>query len=207
MLLLPKIYFIIVTVLICPRTPFWLWQVRSITRQFWKRRQSCLGDFGWNASDLSFPSPLCHSGKITAEKDIAQEHICLGYPGVSIFHPDYYALVLANEVFGGWRILDCSNGFVRKWLCPILSFFLYYGLSRLWYGFDLCRHFQSRKGELPGIAAWVCLKEKGRRTQLGNCKEWNLRRGVGQVERTNQRWNENSGSIVLVAVSIVGGRE
>ncbi len=59
------------------------------------------GDFGRNASDLSFPSPLCHSGKITAEKDIAQEHICLGYPGVSIFHPDYYALVLANEVLGG----------------------------------------------------------------------------------------------------------
>ena len=49
------------------------------------------GDFGRNASYLSFPSPLCHSGKITAEQDIAKEHICLGSPGVSIFHPDYYA--------------------------------------------------------------------------------------------------------------------
>lgn len=47
------------------------------------------------------PQPLCHRGKVYQEKDIMQEHICLGFPGVSIFHQDYYPLILVNEILGG----------------------------------------------------------------------------------------------------------
>lgn len=47
------------------------------------------------------PRPLCHSGKVSQVKDIMQEHICLGFPGLSIFDQDYYALILVNEILGG----------------------------------------------------------------------------------------------------------
>lgn len=58
-------------------------------------------DFTGKSHCLSEPRPLCHSGKIRQEKDIVQEHICLGFPGLSIFDKDYYALILVNEILGG----------------------------------------------------------------------------------------------------------
>ncbi|MDO4542839.1 MAG: pitrilysin family protein, partial [Bacillota bacterium] len=58
-------------------------------------------DFCGELDQLQEPSPLCHSGKVCQEKDIMQEHICLGFPGVSIFHRDYYPLILVNEILGG----------------------------------------------------------------------------------------------------------
>lgn len=57
--------------------------------------------FQGEGEHISEPQPLCHSGKVCQEKDIMQEHICLGFPGVSIFHPDYYPLILVNEILGG----------------------------------------------------------------------------------------------------------
>ncbi|MEE0775981.1 MAG: pitrilysin family protein [Bacillota bacterium] len=58
-------------------------------------------DFKHDALAVVELVPKCHRGEISSEKDIVQEHICLGYPGVSIFHPDYYPLILANEALGG----------------------------------------------------------------------------------------------------------
>ncbi|MEG0997816.1 MAG: pitrilysin family protein [Clostridiales bacterium] len=59
------------------------------------------GDFKGVKNITQEAVPRYYGGKLYQEKDIAQEHICLGFPGVSIFHPDYYALILVNEILGG----------------------------------------------------------------------------------------------------------
>lgn len=47
------------------------------------------------------PSPLSCSGQAFIEKDIEQNHICMGFPGLSLGDEDYYAAAIACNLFGG----------------------------------------------------------------------------------------------------------
>lgn len=48
------------------------------------------------------PVPEAHSGSVSRVKEIEQSHICMGFPGLSLADPDYYAAnVLANILGGG----------------------------------------------------------------------------------------------------------
>ena len=47
------------------------------------------------------PPPVFRGGKNRGSKDIAQEHIAIGFPAYSVFDPRYYASVLVNEYLGG----------------------------------------------------------------------------------------------------------
>ncbi|MDO4732019.1 MAG: pitrilysin family protein [Bacillota bacterium] len=50
----------------------------------------------------TLPSPISQGGAISKVKDIEQSHICMGFPGLSLDDPDYYAAnVLANILGGG----------------------------------------------------------------------------------------------------------
>ncbi|MBQ4092939.1 MAG: insulinase family protein [Firmicutes bacterium] len=48
-----------------------------------------------------FIVPSYTKGRIEKEKEVAQEHICIGFPTYSIFDEHYYASVLLNEYIGG----------------------------------------------------------------------------------------------------------
>lgn len=59
------------------------------------------GDFGGNSIEWDFPAPIYCEGRIEKEKDIAQEHICIGFPTCSVFDDRYYESILLNEYIGG----------------------------------------------------------------------------------------------------------
>lgn len=59
------------------------------------------GDFDGVIENDDVAAPAYYNGKTEKHKEIMQEHICLGFPAVSIFDADYYPLVLVNEVLGG----------------------------------------------------------------------------------------------------------
>ena len=47
------------------------------------------------------PEPVFRSGQAFIEKDIEQNHICMGFPGVSLRDEDYYAATIICNLFGG----------------------------------------------------------------------------------------------------------
>lgn len=59
------------------------------------------GDFAGSGITMLFDAPPCRSGSMVKEKDIAQEHICIGFPAYSVFHEHYYGSILLNEYLGG----------------------------------------------------------------------------------------------------------
>lgn len=59
------------------------------------------GDFEGKSGQLELPCPQYCEGRIEKEKDIAQEHICIGFPTCSIFDERYYESILLNEYIGG----------------------------------------------------------------------------------------------------------
>ena len=46
-------------------------------------------------------APSFSSGQAFIEKDIEQNHICMGFPGVSLKDDDYYAAAIVSNLFGG----------------------------------------------------------------------------------------------------------
>ncbi|MBQ1251874.1 MAG: insulinase family protein [Firmicutes bacterium] len=59
------------------------------------------GDFQGEYKEKHWDAPEFSAGRVRKEKDIAQEHICIGYPTCSVFDKDYYKTVLLNEYIGG----------------------------------------------------------------------------------------------------------
>ncbi|MBQ6606811.1 MAG: insulinase family protein [Firmicutes bacterium] len=54
--------------------------------------------------DGPFPepeTPAFSAGQAFIEKDIEQNHICMGFPGVSLRDDDYYAAAIVSNLFGG----------------------------------------------------------------------------------------------------------
>lgn len=58
-------------------------------------------DFSGDHCEEHGDAPVFSAGRINREKEIAQEHICIGYPTCSVFDEDYYKTVLLNEYIGG----------------------------------------------------------------------------------------------------------
>lgn len=59
------------------------------------------GDFEGQSEIPSFEMPAFCPGRISKEKEIAQEHICIGFPTCSVFDEQYYGSILLNEYIGG----------------------------------------------------------------------------------------------------------
>lgn len=57
--------------------------------------------FRGETKETSFPEPIYHSGEVTKKKEIAQEHICIGFPACSVFDDDYFTSILINDYLGG----------------------------------------------------------------------------------------------------------
>ncbi len=45
--------------------------------------------------------PAFHNNKLARKKDTEQAHLCLGFDGLEIGHPDIYNLIVLNNVLGG----------------------------------------------------------------------------------------------------------
>lgn len=45
--------------------------------------------------------PITRAGQAFIQKDIEQNHICMGFPGLSLSDPDYYAAAIMCNLFGG----------------------------------------------------------------------------------------------------------
>lgn len=59
------------------------------------------GDFAAPENPLTRTKPLYHTNRLAKEKDIAQEHICIGFPAYSLLDEKRYAQYLLNEYLGG----------------------------------------------------------------------------------------------------------
>ena len=59
------------------------------------------GDFEGQSEIPSFEMPAFCPGRISNEKEITQEHICIGFPTCSVFDEQYYGSILLNEYIGG----------------------------------------------------------------------------------------------------------
>lgn len=58
-------------------------------------------DFQGQKEKEVLAAPVFTAGRVEKEKEVAQEHICIGYPTCSIFDPHYYESILLNEYIGG----------------------------------------------------------------------------------------------------------
>ena len=72
----------------------------------WEQVQALLNEHvgGWQREGLLSRSCDTRSfapTAVTRDKEIEQMHICLGFPGLAIGHPDSYALSLFNSIYGG----------------------------------------------------------------------------------------------------------
>lgn len=59
------------------------------------------GDFHGERETAEFSAPIFTEGRMEREKEVAQEHICIGFPTCSVFDAHYYESVLLNEYIGG----------------------------------------------------------------------------------------------------------
>lgn len=59
------------------------------------------GDFHGEKEEKKLSAPHFTKGRIEKEKEVAQEHIAIGFPTCSVFDPHYYESVLLNEYIGG----------------------------------------------------------------------------------------------------------
>ncbi|HMM05742.1 MAG TPA: pitrilysin family protein [Clostridiales bacterium] len=59
------------------------------------------GDFQGKTQETAFPAPQYHPGEVKKKKDVAQEHICIGFPSCSIFDDNYFTSILISDYLGG----------------------------------------------------------------------------------------------------------
>jgi predicted Zn-dependent peptidase len=59
------------------------------------------GAFQGETRETIFSAPFYHHGEISKKKEVAQEHICIGFPSCSVFDNDYFTSILINDYLGG----------------------------------------------------------------------------------------------------------
>jgi predicted Zn-dependent peptidase len=61
----------------------------------------CPGRCGARRTDKALRPPRIAGGLTVVRRDIAQVHLCLGFPAIPYTHPDRYALMLLSTMLGG----------------------------------------------------------------------------------------------------------
>ena len=74
----------------------------NVDESFIKEVEKLFGNFerGKNRSKEQ-DKPLFHTNRLNRKKDTEQAHLCLGYEGLPIGHPDAYSLIVMNNILGG----------------------------------------------------------------------------------------------------------
>jgi predicted Zn-dependent peptidase len=73
----------------------------NVNDLFIKEIEKYFGSFESEAQKREFDSPTFQSQKITRVKDTEQAHLCIGFKGLNIGHPDIYSLIVLNNILGG----------------------------------------------------------------------------------------------------------
>lgn len=66
-----------------------------------KAAEKYFGGFQGKTREITFPVPQYHPGEVLKTKDIAQEHLCIGFPSCSVFDDDYFTSILISDYLGG----------------------------------------------------------------------------------------------------------
>ena len=73
----------------------------NITPQLVQLIEKLFGVFSRASQQKNYLLPDFTSGYSFKNKDTEQGHLCLGYPGLSLQHPDIYNLAVLNNIIGG----------------------------------------------------------------------------------------------------------
>lgn len=74
----------------------------NIDEAFIKEVEKIFGSFERGGKQSSIgEKPFFHANSLPRKKETEQAHLCLGYEGLPIGHPDMYSLIIMNNILGG----------------------------------------------------------------------------------------------------------
>jgi predicted Zn-dependent peptidase len=73
----------------------------NVNDLFIKEIEKYFGTFESSGQNRELNPPVFQSQKITRIKDTEQAHLCIGFKGLKIGHPDIYSLIVLNNILGG----------------------------------------------------------------------------------------------------------
>ncbi|KAA6452420.1 MULTISPECIES: M16 family metallopeptidase [Bacillus] len=73
----------------------------NVTDSFIKDVEKWFGTYEAKGAASGMKQPEFHYEKLTRKKETEQAHLCLGFNGLEVGHPDIYNLIVLNNVLGG----------------------------------------------------------------------------------------------------------
>ncbi|MGZ9791394.1 M16 family metallopeptidase [Bacillus atrophaeus] len=73
----------------------------NVTDSFIKDVEKWFGTYEARGAASGMKQPEFHYEKLTRKKETEQAHLCLGFNGLEVGHPDIYNLIVLNNVLGG----------------------------------------------------------------------------------------------------------
>ncbi|BDG48001.1 pitrilysin family protein [Parageobacillus sp. KH3-4] len=73
----------------------------NVDESFIQQVESYFGFFTAKRKASESPAPLFQPQKLARQKDTEQAHLCIGFNGLPVGHPDIYTLIILNNILGG----------------------------------------------------------------------------------------------------------
>ncbi|MEI5906227.1 pitrilysin family protein [Bacillus spongiae] len=73
----------------------------NVEESFMKQVEKLFGSYTGGVREPKDEKPVFHAVQISKKKEIEQAHLCLGFEGFKVGHPDIYNLIVLNNILGG----------------------------------------------------------------------------------------------------------
>ena len=73
----------------------------NISESFIKEVEVLFGSYEGGKREKLEETPIFHMNQISRNKETEQAHLCLGFEGLQVGHPDIYSLITLNNILGG----------------------------------------------------------------------------------------------------------
>jgi predicted Zn-dependent peptidase len=73
----------------------------NVDESFIQQVESYFGSFTAKQKASESQAPLFQPQKLVRKKDTEQAHLCIGFNGLPVGHPDMYTLIILNNILGG----------------------------------------------------------------------------------------------------------
>jgi predicted Zn-dependent peptidase len=73
----------------------------NVPESFIKNAEQFFGSYEASKEEMVYTKPGFHATQASRKKETEQAHLCLGFEGLQIGHPDVYSLIVLNNVLGG----------------------------------------------------------------------------------------------------------
>lgn len=73
----------------------------NVDENFIQKVESYFGFFTAKRKASESPAPLFQPQKLARQKETEQAHLCIGFNGLPVGHPDIYTLIVLNNILGG----------------------------------------------------------------------------------------------------------